>query len=193
MFLVILENFGNHDDEAGKTHIDIEVAVNVSVSDMEVEVAVLNSSDSFNDAEEIVDDDREELLFDEYPVFEEQGIEEFIEVPVELELSPENEMEDILESIIEIIINRDINSDQDIWVSEVISEAIIEDLVNFVIDISDLEQHSAENMVFSSDEFYESETETDDDIDKDMSKVFTLSEECVSSLITHQNGFWYDR
>ena len=171
----LLEHFGNYDDEAGKTHVD---------SDMEVEVAVLNSSDSFNDAEEIVDDDREELLFDEYPVFEEQGIEEFIEVPVEFELSPENEMEDILESIIKIIINRDINSDQDIRVSEVISEAIIEDLVSFVIDISDLEQHSAENMVFTSDEFYESETETDDDFDKDMSKVFTLSENCVSSLIS---------
>ena len=183
----LLENFGNHDDEAGKTHIDSETAVNDSVSDMEIEIAVLDYSNSFNDAEEIVDDGREELLINEYPVFEEQEIEEFIEVPVEFELSPENEMEDILESIIEIIIRKDINYVQDVGVSVGISEAIIEDLVSFVIDISDLEQHSIESMVFSSDEFYESGTETEDDSDKFNSKVFTLSEDCVSNLISYDD------
>jgi len=134
-----------------------------------------SDSDSFNDVEEVVDDDGEELFINEDPVFEEQQIEELLEVPVEFEISPENEIEDILESIIEMIINKDK------CISEVVSEAVIEDLISLVKDISKQEYLFVENISPNSDESIESLSEAENGCLVSPSEVFTSSETGISS------------
>ena len=204
----LLKEFGNYDVEADKSPMDDGATVNGLVIEetvMETEdtdsvemesigesIAAFNEdnesdSDSFNDVEEVVDDDSEELVINENPVFEEQQSEELLEVPVEFEISPENEIEDILESIIERIINKDN------CISEVVSEAVIEDLMSLVIDISKQDYYDVENINFNSDESVESLVETEEDIENNClvspspSEVFTSSETDISGLLSYED------